>query len=71
MSRTHHHGDKAKQRRFGDNWWWYRSTPSYWNRLFHHKPRRQRERIQLHRVMRGEIDQVWDVGGRRPHIYFW
>ena len=32
MARTHHHGIKAKERKFGDNWRWLGATPSWWVR---------------------------------------
>lgn len=70
MSRTYHHGYKAKERKFGDHWWWYRSTPSWWNRMKHERPKRAENRRRIHRVMRGEYDQVWPLS-RKPHIYFW
>lgn len=71
MSRTYHHGDKAKARQYGRNWRWFRATPSEWNRLHHTKPKRQQERRILHRVIRGEYEQVWPLGSRKPHVYYW
>jgi hypothetical protein len=66
MARTWHHGDKAKERRFGKNWHWFRSTPSWWNKLFHHKPARREERDKL---VRGETENYPDH--RKPHKYYW
>lgn len=71
MSRTYHHGDRAKQRKFGEHWWWYRATPSAWNHCFHTKPRRAQHRQLLHRVLRGEYEQVWPLGSRKPHNYYY
>lgn len=48
-------------------------TPSYWNILFHNRPRRRRERVRLVAVLRGKDPEtlVWDLGNSRPHKYYW
>lgn len=71
MSRTYHHGDRGKQRKFGERWLWYRATPSAWNRCFHTKPRRAQERQLIHRAMRIDYEQVWPLGSRKPHEYYY
>ena len=71
MTRTSHHGDKAKERKFGDIWHWYKSTPSWWNRIHHTKRRRAENKRLAKKVTRGETEQVWPLGNRKPHEYFW
>jgi hypothetical protein len=71
MARTRHHGDKAKQRKFGSIWHWYQSTPSAWNREFHTKPKRAENRRLIHRTLRGDHEQVWPLGNHKPHVYYW
>lgn len=71
MSRTTHHGDKAKEKKYGASWHWYQSTPSAWNRMFHTKPRRVSDRAKLAAVLRGEEEQCWSLGNRKPHHYYW
>ena len=70
MSRTTHHGNKAKQRKFGDFWWAYGTTPSWWNRMMHNRPKRVEHRRMEQRVLRGEYEQVWPLD-RKPHDYYW
>lgn len=47
--------------------------PSYWNILFHSRPRRRRDKDTCHRVLQGADadDLVWDLGNHKPHEYFW
>ena len=71
MSRTKHHGDKAKERVFGDLWWWYKSEPKWWNKAYHIKPRRAENKKLIHRVLRGDYEQTWPPGNRKPHAYYW
>ena len=71
MARTRHHGDKAKEREFGRLWWWYRSEPKWWRKMFHTRPKRAANKRAIQRVMRGEYEQVWPVGNRKPHSYYW
>ena len=70
MSRTYHHGDKAKQRAFKKHWRWLGSYPGWWDTLFHHRPRRQEERRLCRLAERGVDDGVWPLG-RKPHKYYW
>jgi len=71
VSRTWHHGDKAKQRLFGNEWAWLSLCPAEWNRIFHTKPKRAMERKLLHKVREGHEDQVWPLGSRKPHEYYY
>jgi len=70
VSRTKHHGDKAKEREFGSSWGWLGSYPNWWDTMFHHKPRRQRERQARHKVLRGDEDELWPLD-KKPHKYFY
>ena len=69
MSRTKHHWDKAKQRRFGDSWNWLR-TPGWWHRLMHHGPAKRKERDRLVEVMKGLEPTDWP-DRKKPESYFW
>ena len=48
-------------------------TPSYWNILFHTRPRRRREKKNCHQVLHGaDADSMaWDLGNHKPHKYYW
>ncbi len=73
MSRTWHHGDKAKQRKFGDNWRWYQSTPSWWVRICMSKPHRAGTRrllAETHRLVDYEDAAEFPLA-RKPHEYYW
>ena len=71
MSRTRHHGSKAKHKLFGRDWNWWKATPKAWNKTHHIRPRRAQERQQLDRALRGEHEQVWPLGNHKPHEYYW
>jgi len=46
---------------------------AHWNIMFHSRPRRRRERLGVKRLCCGEDPDalVWDLGSRRPHVYYW
>lgn len=48
-------------------------APGHWNILFHSRPKRRRNKSNCHKVLQGEDWDhiVWDLGNRRPHIYYW
>lgn len=49
------------------------TTPSWWHRLYHTKPRRVRERYLIAKIRSGQIDAedvAWE-DGRKPEIYYW
>lgn len=73
MSRTHHHGSKAKARTFGKNERWLSQTPGWWVRLMMTRPQRRRvklwERDAAKRLTWCDIDDP--PHGRKPHHYFW
>lgn len=72
MSRTYHHGDKAKRRAFGTNWRW-QSTPGWWVRMQMTRP--QRRAVKVWEVMARnatDLDRIdMPPHGKKPHLYFW
>ncbi len=49
------------------------SSPSYWNIIFHSRPKRRRDKHNCVKVMHGYDPDglVWDLGNRKPHNYYW
>jgi len=70
VSRTRHHGHNAKQRLYGDSWRWLGSYPGWWDTMFHHRPRRQKELLAKRRVLKGEEEILWPLD-KKPHHYYW
>jgi len=79
MSRTRHHGDKAKQRKFegrkgeklkrsAPGWKWL-NTPGWWTRLMMTAPQRRETRDMLKKA--GPDTDVMLSHPKRPHNYFW
>jgi hypothetical protein len=73
MARTFHHGDKAKSRKFGDDWRWLQSTPSSWTRQMMTRPQRQ----EVQRLIK-RTTQLVDYDDaplfplpKKPHVYYW
>lgn len=60
-----------------DNWKWYNTTPSWWNHLFHTKPRRQQSRIWSVKVVKSSLEEgVLDEldtpnYSNKPHRYYY
>lgn len=54
-------------------WVWLHNWPKYWDILRHRRPRRRRNRLLEHKVLRGADpdDMVWPLGNTRPHSYYW
>lgn len=73
MSRTRHHGDKAKQREFGDEHRWLSQTPGWWTRLFMTKPQRRAAKLWERRAATSPDVEQEDLPphGKKPHHYFW
>ena len=72
MSRTKHHGKRAKERTFGKNWRWM-TTPGSWTRLMMTRPQRQRVRKlsdDLKRLADLEDAPEFPVA-KKPHAYYW
>jgi hypothetical protein len=74
MSRTHRRHYKTGIRiRDGKGHRYNWSTPGWWNRLFHNRPRRRAEKVLLQRIKHNPSLSdlaIWPVG-RKPHWYFW
>jgi hypothetical protein len=74
MSRTRHHGNKAKQRKFADLWRWM-NTPSWWIRLMMTRPQRRAASTwqkQAEKTAIVDLDGLdTPPSGKKPHIYFW
>lgn len=72
MARTYHHGNKAKERKFGDSWNWM-GTPSWWIRQMMTRPQRQEVRRLVKRTM--ELVDCEDAPlfplAKKPHKYYW
>lgn len=47
-------------------------TPPYWDMLYHHRPRRRRDKLKCIHVKQGvdSDEMVWDLGNRKPHEYY-
>jgi superoxide dismutase len=73
MSRTRHHGNKAKQRAFGDGWLWLQATPGWWVRVMMTRPQRRLASVWQRKAETStDLELVGDPpSGRKPHHYFW
>ena len=73
MSRTKHHGKKAKEKSFGDNWYWMRNYPKVWDYFMHTRPRRAAEKkaIGLSKVDPDLGENVLFPLDHKPHQYYW
>ena len=73
MSRTKHHGDKAKKRLFGKYWQWVKETPSWWISMHMTKP--QRKAVKTWERNAGKTDDIEELDtpphGNKPHKYYW
>lgn len=49
------------------------SAPSYWNIIFHTRPKRRRDKNNCVSVIHGHDPDglIWDLGNRKPHKYYW
>ena len=70
MSRTLHHGDKAKERQFGNDWQWLKNEPKYWRKMHKHRPRRREARHIEYKAVTEDLEQVWPLDSK-PWIYYW
>jgi hypothetical protein len=72
MSKTNHHGDKAKQRKFGANWRWM-NTPSWWVNLMMTRPQRKAGKTWERQAATSRDVEELDTPSvsRKPHHYFW
>ena len=48
-------------------------APSHWNILFHHRPKRRRDKLNCAKILKGHDSDavIWDLGNRKPHVYYW
>lgn len=73
MSRTRHHGRKAKQRAFGRAWRWLSQTPGWWIKMMMTRPQRRKVKLWERDVQkRTDFENVpRPPHGRKPHHYYW
>lgn len=73
MSRTRHHGYKAKKRLFGYAFKWWNSTPSWFVRMYMTKPQRKEVKMwERDATMRNDVELVdLPPHGKKPHKYYW
>lgn len=72
MSRTKHHGDKAKAKLLGGAWRWTSANPGWWSRMMHTKPQRRAGAVWEASLGLDGLEGVDDPPhGRKPHVYFW
>lgn len=46
---------------------------SYWNIMFHTRPKRRKDTANCHKLVVGELhpdEAVWELGNRKPHKYY-
>ena len=80
MSRTHHHGDKKKEKLFGSfdrefsYWHWMRSAPKWFSKMTRHCPQRAiRTRLEKRVVLLALEDMEgleWPQD-KKPIEYYW
>lgn len=82
MSRTYHHGHKAKRKLFESTGkklprnhqrWHWMSTPSWWINEFMTRPQRQKVRQLVSKTFRlSDIEDAPEFPlAKKPHIYYW
>jgi len=70
MSRTHHHREIDKEKKFGRAYHWYSNEPKWWRKLMKHKKRRQELRQALHKQQEGREDVVYPLD-KKPWEWYW
>lgn len=63
------------KRKFKDTpfeWKWWQGTPSSHNIIFHHRPRRRKERELSRKILKGADSNniAWPLA-KKPHEYYW
>lgn len=75
MSRTKHHGRKAKQRAYGDDWRWLHGSPGWWVHLMMTRPQRRAAAVWQRNAEKCPVQALEAMDGpphgRRPQRYFW
>lgn len=70
MSRSYRHGNRQKEKYYGENYSWWRQEPKLWRKLQKHKKRRTSCRKCQHEVMTGNEDILWPLD-KKPWIYYY
>jgi hypothetical protein len=72
LTKTYHHGNKAKERKFGKLWRWM-NTPSWFTRMMMTKPQRKAAHDwERKAATSSDIEQLdTPPHGKKPHIYYW
>lgn len=62
-----------KKKKVDDEWHWCSSTPSWWNHLFHTKPRRRAAHIwEVNALKAIELEDIDKPNeSNRPHKYYY
>lgn len=71
MSNTYHHGNKNKEKLFGDNWQWHKQEPKWWVKIHKHRKQRAKTRLAIHSVMRNKYSGVEFPLDKKPWVYYW
>jgi hypothetical protein len=74
MTKTYHHGNKAKERKFGKLWRWM-NTPSWWTRMMMSRPQRKAGKTWERKASTTSVKQLDDADtpsvSKKPHHYYW
>jgi len=69
--------EEARELPFEERWHPYldmiNSYPAWWDRTFHTRPRRAKERAITRNILVGKLDPdnaAWPLE-KKPHIYYW
>lgn len=73
MSRTYHHGYRAKKKLFGHGGHHWLRSPGWWIHDFMTRPQRAEVRRLTRVVMRlSDLDDAPEFPlAKKPHIYYW
>lgn len=71
MARTHRTDGRGRRVRQTGRAPFPNECPRHWRKVHMTRPRRRVEKGLCRRVIGGASDQVWPLGNRRPHEYFW
>lgn len=68
--------DKRKRSKTEDtNWYWLQSTPSWWNNLFHTRPRRNAAHVWEVNARKSSVEDLEELDkpnvSNKPHKYYW
>jgi hypothetical protein len=57
-----------------DQWGWINGYPAYWDRIYHSRPRRSKNKALERAIVAGRLDPddaAWPLGNHKPHQYYW